>query len=494
MLETLDVTITNVALPQMMGNIGATREEIAWVSTGYIISNVVVLPMTAWLAQRFGRRLYLLSSIAIFVIASMGCGFSHTLAMLVSFRVLQGAAGAALLSTGEATIVQIFPKRESPVATGLFGLGVIMGATVGPALGGWITDNYSWPWIFFISLPIGLIAGAIVAKFLTDVSAVKKQLKVDWAGIVFLAAGLGSMQYILEEGQQNDWFNSVLIVRLAILSICALIALVFWELSSANKDPIVDLRVLKNSTLAGGVIVSMTLGFGLYTSLFLFPQFVQEILGFTPTQSGMVMLLAGITEGAGIAFASMFLHRPNSDPRWIIAAGMLIFAYSMVQMFHFTMISGAADTSIAQLVRGFGLGAMIYCIDSTVLGSLHGPHEEQQGSALINLSRQLGGSFGIAIATTYLVSMADYHRTKFVANIWSGNVLITSRMQALIHLLMERGYSLAAAKTAGFAILDKDITLNASTLAFEDAFILLAVVFVCALPAVLLIHVKQIKE
>ena len=494
MLETLDVTITNVALPQIQGNIGATRQEIGWVSTGYIISNVIVLPMTAWLASRFGRRRYLLSSILLFVAASICCGFSTTLNSLVGFRVLQGAAGAALLSTGEATLFQIFPRGERELATGIFGLGVIMGATIGPALGGWITDNFSWPWIFFISLPIGLVSVSIILPLLEDPPRSARILTVDWPGIAFLASGLGSLQYILEEGQRNDWFNSALIVRLTIISFFSLACLLVWELSSHNKEPILDLRIFRNRTVTGGVIVSMTLGFGLYTSLFLFPQFVQGVLGFTATQSGVVMLLAGVTEGAGIACASMLLRRSGMDARWIIASGMVAFACSMFQMFRFTMTSGVPDTSVAQLVRGFGLGAMVYCIDNTVLNSLSGPHEEQQGSALINLSRQLGGSFGIAIISTYLVTMADYHRTTLVSRIWNGSQQLFAQQRELLGLLSQHGFSGPSVNTAALSLMNSDVVLNATTMAFEDSFLVLGLVFIFALPAVVLIRTKKAES
>ena len=240
--------------------------------------------------------------------------------------------------------------------------------------------------------------------------------------------------------------------------------------------------------------MSMTLGFGLYTSLFLFPQFVQEILGFTATQSGLVMLLAGLTEAVAIAFASILLRRPGSDPRWIIAMGMAVFAFSMMQMFRFTMVSAVLETEIAQLVRGFGLGAMVYCIDSTVLGSLQGAHEEQQGSALINLSRQLGGSFGIAVAGTYLVNMTSYHRTTLVSKAWSGSIELASRQQVITQQFVQHGYSLFEAKMAGLFVLNQDINLNATTMGFEDAFLLLGAVFVIALPAVILIHVKKVQN
>src|SRR3954469_3842711 len=231
-MEVLDTTIVNVSLPQMAGNLGATTQEIAWVSTGYILSNVVVLPMTAFLTATFGRRNYLTASIIIFIIASFLCGISHSLGELVLWRVLQGAGGAALLSTAQATIRQIFPREQQGLVQAVFLLGIIVAPTLGPTLGGWITDNYTWNWCFFINIPVGAAALFLVSNFLHDPPNVARaRTPVDWLGIILLTAGVGSLQYVLEEGNSKDWFQSMLILRLAILSGACLVTLIWWQLS-----------------------------------------------------------------------------------------------------------------------------------------------------------------------------------------------------------------------------------------------------------------------
>src|SRR5882724_9872245 len=268
-MEVLDTTIVNVALPQMAGNLGATQQEISWVSTGYILSNVVVLPMTAFFTERFGRRRYLTGSIILFAIASFLCGTSHSLVELVVWRIVQGAGGAALLSTAQATIRQIFPREQQGMVQAIFLLGIIVAPTLGPTLGGWITDNYTWNWCFFINVPIGIAATFLVTSFLHDPPGSRKKGDIDWAGIGLLAVGLASLQYVLEEGQQNDWFQDALIVRLTITAAICLSIFMWWQLTPRNKHPIVDFHVLQNKTFAAAMALFVALGFGLYGGIFI---------------------------------------------------------------------------------------------------------------------------------------------------------------------------------------------------------------------------------
>ena len=288
MMEILDTTIINVALPRMAGNLSATQEEIAWVSTSYILANVVVLPMTAFFTERFGRKRYLVFSIVMFIVASFLCGTAHSLGELVLFRLMQGAGGAALLSTAQATLRQIFPKEEQGLVQAIFMLGVIVAPTLGPTLGGWITDNYDWSWCFFINVPIGIMSAFLVGTFLHDSPEhLRQRKKVDWFGIALLIAGVGSLQYVLEEGNKRDWFQDPLLVELAILAGVSLVTMVWWELSKRNKQPVIDFRVLKNRDLAASIFLFIILGFGLFGGTFLFPLFTQGILGFKPTDTGL---------------------------------------------------------------------------------------------------------------------------------------------------------------------------------------------------------------
>lgn len=490
-MEVLDTTIINVALPQMAGNLGATAQEIGWVSTGYILSNVVVLPMTAWLAGRFGRKRYLTFSIALFIVASFFCGTSGTLGEIVFWRIVQGAGGAALLSTAQATLRQIFPRDQQGIVQSLFLLGIVMAPTLGPTLGGWITDNYSWSWVFFINLPIGLASMFLVSSFLTDPPTPPGQArqKVDWLGIVLLAVGLGSLQYVLEEGNADDWFQSATILNLSIVAGVCITGLLVWELWPGNKNPIVNLRVLKNRDLAASLFLFLALGFGLYGGVFLFPIFAQNILHFTPTETGLVLLPGGIATGIGSVFCGRVLNGPKAkvDPRFLILFGMALFMVSMWDLGHLTTQSGIPDTRFALIVRGFGLGFLFAPINLAAFNSLKGA-EIPQGSGLVNLTRQLGGSFGIAIIGTYLTNHAAYHRANLSAHINLSNPAVQERQQAIIANLVAHGMSPAAAKNATLGILSQTVGVQAQTMAFDDAFLLILAVFVFVTPAVLLLR------
>ncbi len=488
-MEVLDTTIINVALPQMAGNLNATTDEIAWVSTGYILSNVVVLPMTAWLSGRFGRKNYLCFSILVFIIASFFCGTSGTLIEVVFWRILQGAGGAALLSTAQATLRQVFPKEEQGMVQTLFILGIVVAPTVGPTLGGIITDNYHWSWVFFINIPIGLASLALVWFFLRDTQAPNTKSPIDYMGIVLLTVGLGSLQYVLEEGERYDWFSSVAIERLSILAAVSLVAMLVWELSSRNKHPIVDFRVMKNKSFTAGLILFLVLGFGLYGGIFIFPLFTQNVLGFSPTATGLVLLPGGLATAVSAMLCGRLLSAPKRivDPRVLIVIGVCLFMWSMWQLGHLSIFSGEPDTRIALIVRGFGLGFLFTPLNNVIFASLNGP-EIPQGSSFINLARQLGGSFGIAVLNTYIVNETHYHRSNLVSNITSSSIDLMQRQAASAAALVTQGYSLPAAKAAALGIVNGSLQAQASVMAYNDGFLLLGLSFLFAAPAILLLR------
>ncbi|MDB4952293.1 MAG: drug resistance transporter, EmrB/QacA subfamily [Gemmatimonadetes bacterium] len=489
-MEVLDTTIINVALPQMAGNLGATQQEISWVSTGYILSNVVVLPMTAFFTATFGRRNYLTASIAIFVAASFLCGTAHSLPTLVLWRIVQGAGGAALLSTAQATLRQIFPREEQGMVQAIFLLGIIVAPTLGPTLGGWITDNYTWNWCFFINIPIGIVSAFLVYTFLQDPKGQElRSGPVDWLGIGLLIAGVGSLQYVLEEGNSDDWFNSALILRLTVVSVVSLIGLLWWEMSSRNEHPVINFRVLKNRQLAASIFLFVALGFGLYGGTFLFPLFTQSLLHFTPTETGLVMLPGGLITGATALVCGFLLNgkKPLVDARILISLGVCFFLLAMWDLGHLTTAAGEADARLPLMVRGVALGLLFTPINNAAYGSLK-PSEAQQASGLINLSRQLGGSFGIAILSTYLTRHVQYHRVDLLAHINPTNPAFVERLHMVTSGLLARGIPDAQATQTAMKMIEGMVMQQATMLAYNDSWMLILLSFLFTAPAILLLR------
>lgn len=489
-MEILDTTIINVALPQMAGNLGATQQEISWVVTGYILSNVVVLPMTAFLTERFGRRNYLTASIILFTVASFLCGISTSLTELIVWRVLQGAGGAALLSTAQATIRQIFPRNQQGMVQAVFLLGLIVAPTLGPTLGGWITDNYSWNWCFFINIPFAIASTFLVTTFLHDPPEAKRSTgAIDWLGIFLLTAGIASLQYVLEEGNQDDWFSDKWITRFAIVAVTSLGVMLWWELSPRNPNPVVNFRVLKNRELAASIFLFISLGFGLYGGVFIFPLFTETILNFTPTETGLALLPGGIATAVSALICGRLLNGPEPlvDPRILIAIGIAIFGYAMWDLGHLSTVAGEADVRFALIFRGAGLGLLFTPINHVAYGHLE-PKNAQQAAGLINLSRQLGGSIGIALIATFLTVRSQLHRVDLLSNVYPGNLLVDERVRAMTAAFVAHGMGPLQAQRAALAALDQQVMRQASMLSYNEAWLVLLTTFVLVSPAILLLR------
>ena len=494
-LQVLDTTIVNVALPQMAGNLGATSQDIAWVSTGYILSNVIFLPMTAFLASRFGRKRYLTASIVIFIIASFFCGTSHALGELVFWRVLQGAGGAALLSTAQATLVQVFPRSEQAIVQSIFMMSLTVAPTLGPTLGGYITDNYTWNWCFLINVPIGLLAVFFVTTFLHDTEAASKSGSIDWLGIGLLACGLGTMQYVLEEGERNDWFQDNTITTLAVISGISLAALIWWQLSPRNAAPVVNFRVLNNRTLSAALFLFVVLGFGVYGGTYLFPLLAQTVLGFTSMQTGLALLPGGLATAVSILVCGAILNRPKPivDIRWIIVFGTLVTMVSMWDLGHLSSQASAAQTTAGLLIRGLGTGFLFIPINQAAFASLK-KSELQQASGLLSLARQLGGSFGIALLATFVQSHIQLHRVDLLGSYNMGNGVFTQRLQGLSGGLTAHGMGVTEAHNGALRLMEQGLMREAMTMSYNDAFLVMLVVNLITLPAVLLLGRSRAGE
>jgi DHA2 family multidrug resistance protein len=481
MLELVDTSIVNVAIPDMMGNLGATLDEIAWISTGYIIANVIVIPMSGWLSAYFGRRRYLTGSILLFVAASFFCGTSTSLIELVIWRVIQGLGGGALLSTAQATLFESFPPHEIGIGQAIFGVGVMVGPTIGPTLGGWIVDNYQWPWIFFINVPLGTLAAFMVWTYVRNAAHQTRARKIDFLGIGLLALCIGSLQWMLERGERNDWFESRFIVVLCIVSVTAGILLLWRELTT--DEPVIDFRVLRSRQLTAGVLFAALLGLALYGSVFVLPVFLQSLHGMTAWQTGKIILPGALASAFTMAVVGKNAHR--LDARVTVAAGSLLFLLSMHQLSSLTFDAGARDMFWPLIWRGTGLGLIFVPLTNATMADL--PDKDlAQGTGMFNLTRQLGGSMGIAIMATLLTRFTASLKSSLTEHVVAGAPATQARLDMLTHGLMAKGMTALSAHQQALAILDRQISVQASVLAFSKIYLLSGILLVAALPLMLL--------
>jgi len=485
-LELLDTSIVNVAIPHMMGNLGATLDQIAWVSTGYIVANVIVLPITGWLSAFFGRRRYFAGSIALFTIASFLCGNAGSLEALVFWRIVQGLGGGALLSTSQAILYEEFPREEYGTAMAIFGVGVMVGPTLGPTVGGFITDAYGWPWIFYINIPFGMLALALTLSFIQDSRHQEKVSRIDYPGLLLLAAGVGALQMMLERGERLDWFASSEVRLLATVSALSLITFIWHELRT--DQPVVDLRILKSRQLAVGVVFGLVLGVCLYATVFVLPVYLQNVQHFTANQTGLVILPGALASAVTMAFMGRL--QGKFDGRLSILAGVAVFALSMWKHAHFTTESGMADFFWPLVFRGVGLGLIFVPLTNLALADL--PMSRiPNGTGLFNLMRQLGGSVGIALSATLLQRFTAIHKADLAANVTAYAAATQERLAAISNALIARGDLPAVAQTKAIGVLSGVVTQQALMLSFEQLFLLFGACFVLSLPLLLLMHTNK---
>ena len=487
LLEIVDTTIVNVALNDMRGTLGATLSEAGWVITAYAIGNVIIVPMTSWLAQQFGRRNYFAASIMIFTVFSFLCGNATSIWELVAFRFLQGIGGGALLVTSQTIITESYPVEKRGMAQAIYGLGVIIGPTLGPPLGGYIIDNASWPYIFYINIPIGIIAALLTLQFVRSPKYAEnsKGMDIDWLGIGLLALAIGSLQYVLEKGQDDDWFNDNTILILSVVAVLGLYFFVWRELTF--RKPIVELRVLKNGNLRVGTILSFILGFGLYGSTFIIPLYVQSILGWTALQAGMLMIPSALTTAVMMPVIGTLLQK-GVPQQYIAATGMLLFAIFCFWGFKIlTPNTGEADFFWMLIVRGFAMGMLFIPITTLALSTLKG-QEIGQGAAFTGMMRQLGGSFGIAIITTFLSRQHMVHRSDLVSKLQVSDPAVQQRLHGIQQALMSKGMAADAAVKASYAGLDGIITKQVAVLSYMDVFMYLSIMFLLCVPFVIMVR------
>lgn len=457
----IDSTIVNVALNTIGGNLGASVDEVSWVATGYILANVIVMPLNGWLTAYLGRKQFYAASLAIFTISSFLCGTATSIVMLIVYRVIQGLGGGALQPTAQAILFETYPPEKRGAAMAIFGLGAMVGPAVGPTLGGYIVDNATWPLIFYINIPIGIIAFLMTMAFIPNPKFIERpKAGIDWVGLGLLTAGLASLQYVLERGEHDDWFQSGTIV---LLSVVAVAGLAFFIIKSLRDEhPLVDLQIFRYRSFSIGNIIGIITGFGLFGTALILPLFFQTILNFTAFDTGMALLPGALSTAVSMVIIGRILNKV--DARMSIAFGMFVFAWSCWWLGGLNTNAGYWDVFWPRLVQGFGLGFLFVPLSTVTLGDVP-LHKLAGATGVLTLVRQLGGSFGIAILTTLLV-----HQTAIAWNVLSSGVTQT------------HGYSVG--------VLTQMVAQQASMISYDYLFRITAIVFVVAIPLVFLIRVK----
>jgi DHA2 family multidrug resistance protein len=473
-MEVLDTSVANVALPHIAGSLSASLDEATWVLTSYLVSNAIVLPMTGWLSQRFGRKRFLMACIGLFTAASFACGLATNLPMLVFARILQGIGGGALQPIAQAILLESFPREKRGSAMAAYVLGIVFAPVIGPTVGGWITDNYSWRWVFYINIPVGLLAWWMVQAVVEDPPYIRnaKPGKMDFMGFGLLTLWIGTFQVVLDKGQEADWFSTPWIVWFTVISAVALIAFLWREFTA--ESPLVNLRVFANRNFASGAAMVMMIGVVLYGTTALIPLFLQDLMQYPALQSGLTVSPRGLGSIAAIFIVGRFAKKV--DPRVLIGAGLLVLAYSSYLLTGINLDVGSITITWPIILNGAAVSALFIPLSVTTMATLK-TSELGNATGLYNLLRNLGGSVGISMVTTLLSRRSQVHQAVLVQHVTPYD----SPAQGVLHSLMSH---LPTQQALG--VLYRQVTNQASLLAYVDDFRLMTLLCVLAVPLVFL--------
>ncbi|MBI5188415.1 MAG: DHA2 family efflux MFS transporter permease subunit [Nitrospirae bacterium] len=489
LIEIVDMSIVNVSLGHIRGSLSAGIDESTWAITSYLVANAIIIPISGWLSRLFGRKRYLISSIALFTVSSFMCGSSRSLSSLIFFRVIQGIGGGGLQPLSQAILLETFPPEQRGMAMAIFGIGIMFGPIMGPLLGGWITDNWSWPWIFYVNVPIGLLSIAMVLFFIIDPPYMKRiKMKIDYMGILLLATGIGCLQVILDLGQRRDWFASDLISWLAIISVTSLTIFVVVELLFA-EHPVVNLRLFKNISFSTGNIVMFFTFFNLFGSIVLLPIYLQTLMGYTATLAGLVLGPGGVATMIAMPIAGRLITKIN--PKCILAFGIIVCAYSTHLMSGFNLHADFYSVAWPRIVLGIGMGFTVIPLMTLAFSSIK-KEEMGNATAIFNLLRNLGGSFGVAFVTTMIARRAQFHQVHLVEHLTPFDTSYQLASSQAAQFLQQRGFDVSISQHGGLGAIYGQLLKQASMLSFNDAFYLLSVLIICTLP--LLVLIKRDKR
>ncbi|HKI46523.1 MAG TPA: DHA2 family efflux MFS transporter permease subunit [Balneolales bacterium] len=490
MMQLIDTSIVNVALPHIMGNLGADLDEATWIVTSYVFANVVILPMTGWLAARFGRKQYFMGSIVLFVMASVMCGQSTSIWELVVFRFIQGLAGGGLMPVSRVILIESYSPEDLGLANAIFAMGIITGPTIGPTLGGWLTDSFTWRWIFYVNVPIGIIALLMAMANVTNPADAKKAGRVDWLGILFLFIGFGSLQIVLERGERDNWFSSSFIVILSIIAVIGILLFLLYEFF--HHSPVVDLRVFRHKNFAVSTFFSFMMGLGLFGSVFIFPIFTQNLLGYSALQTGLIMVPGALTAALLNPVIGILLRKKVS-PQLLAFIGIILFFVFSVMISNETMQYGPGDFFWPLILRGLGLGFLSVPINTIALTGMFG-QELSESSGILSMIRQLGGSFGVALITTLIDRRVVFHRTALAVHINQYNPQFQQWFASTVQHFVSTGSALSTARQQGYKALSYILMQQSSVLAYNDTYYVIGLFFLVISPLLLFTFTRKHKK
>jgi len=484
-MEVLDTSIANVALPHIAGSLSAGQDESTWVLTSYLVSNAIVLPLSGWLSSIIGRKNFYMSCVALFTVSSFMCGLAPNLATLIICRVLQGAGGGGLQPSEQAILADTFPPAKRGMAFAVYGIAVVTAPAIGPTLGGWITDNFTWRWIFFINIPVGILSILLTSRLIQDPPYFKRrklsETSIDYVGLGFVALGLGTLQVILDKGQREDWFESHFIVTLSLICVASLIFVIIWEWR--HKDPIVDLHLFRNSTFGISNLLMFMLGFALLGSTLLLPLFMQTMLGYTAQQAGLALMPGGFTIMLLLPLVGFLLSRYS--PRWLLFFGLTVLSTSLFHMTRFDLEIDFRTVVMARTFQAMGMAFLFVPINTAAYANL--PRDKNNAaSGLMNLARNIGGSVGISVVTTMLDRRAQVHLTNLSSHLSPTNPALQSAIQGASSAMRAHGTSAAGATQQAYALIQGVVLRQATMLAYIDCFWFLGVAILLMVPMVFL--------